>query len=94
MLKRQAERQRERLFMIAARHGIALIRTALGTTLVLTLMLTACSKLPKAPLQSPLKTATAKPEPTQPSAIKVDVKAGGPVVLTTSAAEFQVTPEG
>ena len=50
----------------------------------------ACSKLPK----SPLKTETAKPEPTQPSAIKVDVKAGGPVTLTTSAAEFQVTPDG
>ena len=42
----------------------------------------------------PLKTATTKPEPTQPSTIKVDVNAGGPIVLTTSAAEFQVRPDG
>src|SRR5260370_37293933 len=80
--------------LIARKHGIALINTTLGaligTTLGLTLLLTACSKLPKLPL----KTATAKPEPTQPSAIKVDVKDGGPAVLTTSAAEFQVTPDG
>ncbi len=72
--------------MIARKQTTALVCTALG----LALQLTACSKLPK----MPLKTATAKPEPTQPSAIKVDVKTGGPVVLTTSAAEFQVTPDG
>jgi len=72
--------------MIARKHRTALVYTAFA----LTLLLTACSKLPK----SPLKTAAAKPEPTQPSAIKVDVKTGGPVVLTTSAAEFQVTPDG
>jgi len=72
--------------MIAGKHRTALVRTTLG----LTLLLTACSKLPK----TPLKTATAKPEPTQPSAIKVDVKTGGPVVLTTTVAEFQVTPDG
>jgi alpha-galactosidase len=72
--------------MSARKHTTALVCTALG----LALQLTACSKLPK----MPLKTATAKPEPTQPSAIKVDVKTGGPVVLTTSAAEFQVTPDG
>ena len=41
-----------------------------------------------------MKTKTAKPEPTQPSTIKVDVRDGGPVVLTTSAAEFQVKPDG
>src|ERR1035438_10221367 len=78
--------------MIARKHGTALIATMPGTTLalMLMLMLTACSKLPK----TPLKTATTKPEPTQPSAINVDVKDGGPVVLTTSAAEFQVTPDG
>src|SRR6202521_1171102 len=81
-----AEHQRKRLVMIARKHRSALICTALG----LTLLLTACSKLPK----TPLKTATAKPEPTQPATIKVDVKTGGPVVLTTSAAEFQVMPDG
>jgi hypothetical protein len=82
--------------MIARKHGTALIATMLGTTLalMLMLMLTACSKLPKTPLNLPLKTATAKPEPTQPSAINVDVKNGGPVVLTTSAAEFQVRQDG
>ncbi len=72
--------------MIARKYWNVLAGTALG----LTLMLTACSQLPK----SPLKTATVKPEPTQPSTIKVEVKDGGPAVLTTSAAEFQVTPEG
>ena len=76
--------------MIARRYGIALI----GTALVLTLMLTACSKLPEYTLKSRLKTATVKPEPTQPSTIKVEVKDGGPAVLTTGVAEFQVTPEG
>ncbi|MGC9987319.1 MAG: alpha-galactosidase [Terriglobales bacterium] len=75
--------------MFARRNGIAPIWITLGCTL----LLTACSKLPESPLK-PLKVATAKPEPTQPSAIQVDVKGGGPVVLTTSAAEFQVTPDG
>ena len=72
--------------MILRKNATALI----VTTFAFILAITACSKLPK----TPLNTATAKPEPTQPSAIKVDVKTGGPVVLTTSAAEFQVTPVG
>src|SRR5712692_6307591 len=72
--------------MIPRKKAMALI----ATTFAFTLALTSCSKLAKAPL----KTATAKPEPTHPSAIKVDVKTGGPVVLTTSAAEFQVRPDG
>jgi alpha-galactosidase len=70
--------------MIARKNGIALL--CIG----LILLLTVCSKLPK----SPLTTETTKPEPTQPSAINVDIKSGGPVTLTTSAAEFQVTPDG
>jgi alpha-galactosidase len=65
-------------------------RTKLAATLAVILFLAACSKLPTAPP----KTATAKPEPTQPSTIKVDVNGGGPVVLTTTAAEFQVRPDG
>jgi alpha-galactosidase len=72
--------------MIPRKNGIAVICITLGFTL----MLTACSKLPTAPQ----KAETAKPAPTQPSAINVDVKGGGPVTLTTSAAEFQVTPDG
>ncbi len=76
--------------MITRRHMIALA----GTALVLLSILTACSKPSQAPLQSSPKATTAKPEPTQPSAIQVAVNVAGPVVLTTSAAEFQVTPDG
>ena len=35
-----------------------------------------------------------KPAPSRPSDIKVEVRDGGPVVLTTSAAEFQILPSG
>jgi alpha-galactosidase len=76
--------------MTGRKYWIALA----STTLALGLAQTACSKLPESPLKSQLKTATAKPEPTTPSTINVDVKDGGPVVLTTSAAEFQVRPDG
>ena len=68
--------------MIARKLGII----AIGVTLVLV----ACSKTP----QPPIGSSKPKPEPTQPSAIKVELKPGGPVVLTTSAAEFQVNPDG
>jgi len=39
----------------------------------------------------PAKTETPAPEPSQ---IKVEVKQGGPIVLTTSSAEFQILPSG
>jgi len=54
------------------------------------LMLAACSRVPTPSLYR------VKPgsEPTQPSAIKVEVVPGGPVVLTTSGAEFQVRSDG
>ncbi len=54
------------------------------------LTLTACSKLPKpvAHNQQP------RPEPMRPSTIKVEVDPGGPIRLTTSAAEFQLRPDG
>jgi alpha-galactosidase len=39
----------------------------------------------------PAKTETPAPEPSQ---IKVEVKPGGPIVLTTSSAEFQILPSG
>ncbi len=55
------------------------------------LLLLACSHSPRQPFG---KEAKARPESTQPSAIKVEVNTGGPVVLTTSAAEFQVRPDG
>src|SRR5947209_7171209 len=35
-----------------------------------------------------------KPPAAQPSNVKVEVRDGGPVVLTTSAAEFQILPSG
>ncbi len=38
--------------------------------------------------------AKTKPAPAQPSQIKVDVKPGGPIVLITSSAEFQILPSG
>jgi hypothetical protein len=55
------------------------------------LVLPACSRLPQQPLT---KGAKEKPKPTQPSAIGVQVNPGGPVVFRTSAAEFQVRPDG
>jgi len=56
----------------------------------LALLLASCTKapIPVAQNQQP------KPAPTLPSAIKVDLQSGGPVVLTTSAAEFRVRPDG
>ena len=42
--------------------------------------LAGCNKAPE----------TAKPVPARPSDIRVEVRDGGPVVLTTSTAEFQV----
>jgi len=38
--------------------------------------------------------APPKSAPSQPSSIKVDVRDGGPVVLKTSTAEFQILPSG
>lgn len=55
------------------------------------LSLLACSgrsQLPQLPKPKP------KPAPTQPSNITVEVNSGGPAILTTSAAEFQVRPDG
>jgi len=54
------------------------------------LLLAACSKIPTPSIY----TAIPKPQPTEPSSIKVEVEPGGPVVLTTTAAEFQVRPDG
>ncbi len=54
-------------------------------------LLFACSghpQLPQLPKPKP------KPIPTQPSNISVEVNSGGPAILTTSTAEFQVRPDG
>ena len=56
----------------------------LGITCALAGPTTSCSKPPAQP----------KAAPSRPSAIKVEVRDGGPVVLTTSAAEFQILPSG
>lgn len=60
-------------------------------SLALLLPLLACSgrpQLPQIPKPKP------KPAPTQPSNITVEVNSGGPAVVTTRAAEFQVRPDG
>ncbi len=48
------------------------------------LAMASCNKPPAQP----------KPAPSRPSDIKVEVRDGGPVVVTTSAAEFQILPSG
>jgi alpha-galactosidase len=53
------------------------------------LFLLACSQKPQQPLNN-----EPKPAAPQPSAIKVEVNASGPVVLTTPTAEFRVRPDG
>ena len=40
------------------------------------------------------KNASSPQPPSKPSDINVEVRDGGPVVLTTSAAEFDITPSG
>ncbi len=55
--------------------------------LVIAALLLACNKA-----EPPKKAA--KPAPTQPSEIKVEVKSGGPLVLNTRTAEFDISPSG
>ncbi len=84
------EHQVEEVVMMAGKHSMGLVGIMLGTTLGLTFLLADCSRSPDSHLKLPLT----KPEPNQPSTINVDVKEGGPIVLTTSAAEFQVRQDG
>ena len=65
-------------------------RAAFAIFFVLTFLLAGCSKRPDSQ-SNPQATAS---DSSQPSTIKVDMKSAGPVVLTTSAAEFQVRPDG
>ena len=63
------------------------LRLVLLSLIVMTI---ACSRFSQPAGDS----ARAKPGATRPSAIKVEVSDGGPVVLTTSTAQFQVLPDG
>lgn len=56
----------------------------LGIVIAVTLLLLSCTKTPPPP----------KAPPSTPSDIKVDIKDGGPVIITTTAAEFQILPSG
>ena len=56
----------------------------LSTALLATAATMSCSKPP----------AKVKAEPARPSSINVEVRNGGPVIITTSAAEFQILPSG
>src|SRR5581483_11992349 len=47
-----------------------------------------------AALLSCSKAQAPKPAPSQPSAIHVEVRDGGPIVVTTQSAEFQILPSG
>ena len=59
---------------------------ALAFVALFTMLTQSCSR----PQQAP----KAKEAPSQPSAIRVEVKAGGPLVITTSTAAFEVSPSG
>ena len=56
----------------------------LSAIIVFAVVMLSCSKTAAPP----------KPAPSKPSDIKVEVRDGGPVVLTTSTAEFQILPSG
>ena len=60
------------------------VRFLLHLTVILLAGLISCTK----PEQRP------KPAPSRPSDIKVEVRDGGPIVVTTSRAEFQILPSG
>jgi alpha-galactosidase len=65
-------------------------KSRIGLVAIALMILPACSKAPTALLSKDRP----NPQPTQPSAIKVEMNSGGPIVLTTSAAEFRVQPNG
>jgi len=58
--------------------------SVLRITVVLLAGLTSCTK----PTPQP------KPAPSRPSEIKVEVRDGGPIVISTGVAEFQILPSG
>jgi alpha-galactosidase len=71
--------------MKRAGHGATLPHSLTSLTfLVLAVALVSCTKPPAQP----------KSPPARPSDVNVEVRDGGPVVITTSAAQFQVLPSG
>ena len=66
----------------------------LAITLAFFMVLMACSRISDAPQEASEKRAAAKAEMIKPSAIQVSMSHGEPILLTTSAAEFQVSPNG
>ena len=69
-----------------SRRVFPLLSPAVLATLLITVAIVglSCSKAPVAQ----------KPVPSKPSDVKVEVRDGGPVVVTTPAAEFQILPSG
>src|ERR1700693_4406464 len=75
--------------MIIGKHRVS-VGITLGAAIALTFLLSDCSKPPDERTNSP----STKPESSQTSTIRGDVKEDGPIILTTSGAEFQVRPDG
>ena len=67
-----------------SRISFAQLCSGLGMLAAAAFFTVSCAHAPEQP----------KSAPARPSDIKVEVRDGGPVVLTTSAAEFQVLPSG
>jgi alpha-galactosidase len=82
----KAERGRKVSFQRVHKSGLSLF-----TTLLFLLALNLSCSAPPAKVEP-----AAAPAPSQPAAsqIVVDVKLGGPIVVTTSTAEFQILPSG
>ncbi|MGC2475961.1 MAG: glycoside hydrolase family 36 protein [Candidatus Sulfotelmatobacter sp.] len=68
----------------AARVSIPKSFLFLSALILLLVGMVSCSKHAETP----------KPAPSQPSAIKVEVRDGGPIIVTTSTAEFKILPSG
>ncbi|MGA9528286.1 MAG: alpha-galactosidase [Terriglobales bacterium] len=71
-----------------------MITRKLGAAVVSLLILASCSRFSKGPQDSQPKPTAAKPEVPQTSAIHVALNTDGPIVLSTSAAEFQLAADG
>src|SRR5579872_3963372 len=74
--------------MRVPRNPRPVIGLVLSIALGLTFSLSDCSKPPES------HSNATETKPSQASTISVNVQAGGPVILTTSSAEFQVRPDG
>jgi alpha-galactosidase len=67
-----------------SRFSLARLGSLTGALAAAALLTVSCAKAPVQPQAMPAR----------PSEIKVEVRGGGPIVLTTSAAEFQMLPSG